>query len=140
MEITANAIQNVTVNDNVIFTDTPVPGNCSIIHRDGSGIVKLRGLTTTQSRARFKAFFGGNIAVPTGQTPGAIILALTMDGEPVATTRMIATPGAVGQYFNVASSIYLDIPAGCCGTLGVKNVGTIPVDVQNANLIVERIA
>lgn len=140
MEITANAVQTVAVGSNVTFTETPISGNCSIIHTDGSGLVKLRGLTSTQCRARFKVYFGANIAVPTGGTAGAISLALSVDGEPVATTTMIATPAAVGEYFNVSSSIYLEVPACCCSTLGVRNIGTAAINVQNANLIVERVA
>ena len=52
MEITANAIQTVEENQNVLFSDTVVCGSCSMAHRDGSGLVTLRGLTT-QCRARF---------------------------------------------------------------------------------------
>lgn len=140
MEITANAVQTVAAGSNVTFTETPVSGNCSILHTDGSGLVKLRGLTTTQCRARFKIYFGANIAVPTGGTAGAISLALSVDGEPVATTTMIATPAAVEEYFNVGSSIYLEVPACCCSTIGVRNISTAAVNVQNANLIVERVA
>ena len=75
MEITANAVQSVLVNNNVIFTDTVIPGNCSIMHREDSGLIKLRGLTTTQSRARFRVNFNANIGIPTGETPGPISLA-----------------------------------------------------------------
>ena len=140
MEITANAVQEVTVGSNVIFTDTSVPGNCSIIHREGSGLVKLRGLTSCQCRARFKVYFGGNIALPTGGTAGPISLAISVDGEPVATTTMIVTPAAVEEYFNVGASIYLNVPACCCSTIGVVNTSGVTIDVQNANLIVERVA
>ena len=62
MEITANAIQTVAAGANVIFTDTVVCGNCAIMHREGSGLVTLRGLTN-QCRARFRVSFGGNIAI-----------------------------------------------------------------------------
>lgn len=140
MEITANAVQTVAAGSNVTFTETPVSGNCSILHTDGSGLVKLRGLTTTQCRARFKVYFGANIAIPTGGTVGAISLALSVDGEPVTTTTMIATPAAVEEYFNVGSSIYLEVPACCCSTIGVRNIGTAAINVQNANLIIERVA
>ena len=57
MELTANAIQTIGSNSNVIFTDTVVDGNCAIMHRDGSGLVTLRGLTN-QCRARFRVSFG----------------------------------------------------------------------------------
>jgi hypothetical protein len=40
----------------------------------------------------------------------------------------------------VATGIYLDVPAGCCTQISVKNVGTEAIDVQNANLIIDRVA
>lgn len=139
MEITANTLQTVNENQNVLFTDTVTCGNCSITHRDGSGLVTLRGLTN-QGRARFKVSFGGNIAIPTGGTVEAISLAISLDGEPIATTTMIVTPAAVEQFQNVFSAIFVDVPRGCCSTIGVRNISTQPIDVQNANLIVERVA
>ena len=139
MEITANAVQTVAANQNILFTATAVPGSCSILHRDGSGLVTLRGLTR-QCRARFKVTFGGNIAIPTTGAVGAIRLAIAIDGEPVPTTTMIATPSSGEEYFNVFSAIYLDVPAGCCITIAVENISTQPILVQNANLIVERVA
>ena len=139
MEITANAIQTVASNANVLFTDTVVCGNCAITHRDGSGLVTLRGLTN-QCRARFRVSFGGNVAIPTGGTVGPISLAIAIDGEAVATTTMISTPAAVEEYQNVFSAIFLDIPRGCCSQISVKNIGDEPIEVQNANLIIERVA
>lgn len=139
MEITANAIQTVNVNQNVLFTDQVTCGNCSMTHRDGSGLVTLRGLTN-QSRARFKVTFGGNMAIPQGGTAGPISLAISLDGEAIPTTTMTAVPAAVGDYWNVFSAIMIDVPKGCCYTLGVQNISTVPINVQNANLIVERVA
>ena len=139
MEITANALQVVEANQNVIFTETAVCGSNSIIHREGSGLVSLRGITN-QCRARFKVFFSGNIAVLTGETVGPISLVIAVNGEGVGPTTMIVTPAAVEQFFNVASAIYLDVPCGCCSQVSVKNISDIPVNVQNANLIVERVA
>lgn len=138
MEITANAIQAVAANQNVLFTETPVCGNNSIVHRQGSGLVTLRGITC-QRKARFRIFFSGNIAVPTGSS-GPVSLAIAINGEPVATSSMISTPQAVEQYNNVSSSLYLDVPAGCCMSISVENSGTVPLLVQNANLIAERVA
>lgn len=143
MEITANTIQTVQSNGNVIFTDTPVSGNCSIMHREGSGLVKLRGLCNSQCRARFKAYFSGNIALPaTGTAPAAISLAISVDGEAVDTTTMTVTPAAVSRFNNVSSAIYLDVPKGCCSTIAVRNVtpDNVAIEVRNANLIVERVA
>jgi hypothetical protein len=139
MEITANAIQVVADGASVLFTDTVAGGNCAITHRDGSGLVTLRGLTN-QCRARFRVSFGGNIAIPTGGTVGPISLAIAIDGEAVATTTMISTPAAVEEYNNVFSAIFLDVPKGCCSQISVKNLAEQAIEVQNANLIVERVA
>ena len=83
--------------------------------------------------------FGANIAVPTGGTAGAISLAIALNGEAVPATQMIVTPTAVAEFFNVSRSIYVEVPAGCCTQLSVKNTSTQDVSVQNANIIVERV-
>lgn len=137
MEIIANAVQTVPANQNVYFTDTVVSGNYSIGHREDSGLVTLRGVTN-QCRARFKVSFGGNIAVPTGETVGPISLAIAINGEPVKTSTMTVTPAAVEQFFNVSSATYIDVANSCCLNISVQNISTIPVEVENANLIVER--
>ena len=139
MEITANAIQTVPAGANVIFTDTVICGNCSMIHREGSGLVTLRGLTD-QCRARFRVSFGGNIALPADGTAGPISLAIAINGEPVATTTMISTPAAVEEFNNVFSAIFIDVPKGCCSQISIKNITDEDIEIQNANLIIERVA
>ena len=139
MEIIANELQTVLSGANVQFTGTVVPGKACTMHRPGSGLVSLRGLTD-QCRARYKISFGGNIAVPTGGTVGAISLAIAIDGEAIAATTMTVTPAAVEEFFNVFGAVYLDIPRGCCSQISVRNVNTQAIEVQNANLIIERVA
>lgn len=138
-EYIANALQSVNTNQNILFTDTVVCGNNSISHREGSGLITLRGITC-QCRARFKITFGGNIAIPTGGTVEAISLAISINGEPIQSTTMIVTPSAVEEFNNVSSSIFIDIPSGCCSNIGVENTSSQTISVQNANLIVERVA
>lgn len=139
MEITANALQTVPANQNVLFSETAVAGNYSIVHREGSGLVSIRGLTQ-QNRARFRVSFGGNIALPADGTAGPISLAIAINGEAIPTTTMTVTPTVVEAFFNVFSAIFLDVPSGCCSQVSVKNISDVDVDVQNANLIVERVA
>ena len=139
MEIIANAVQTVNANGNVLFTDTVVCGNYSITHREGSGLVNLRGITN-QCRARYKVTFGGNVAIPTGGTVAPITLALAMSGEPVASSTMISTPAAVEEYNNVFTSMFIDVPRGFSFQISVTNTGTEAIEIQNANLIVERVA
>lgn len=138
-EYTANALQSVLTNQNILFTETPICGNNSITHREGSGLINLRGITC-QCRARFRVTFNGNIAVPTGGTAGPISMAIAINGEAVPSTTMIVTPAAVAEFFNIGASVFIDVPAGCCVNISVKNTSTQTIDVQNANLIVERVA
>lgn len=138
MEITANAIQLVEAGQNVLFTETAVR-SCKpcVKHRDGAGIVTLRGLTN-QCNARFRVSFSGNIAVPTGGTVGEISLAIAIEGEPLQSTRMRVTPAAVDNYFNVSAQADICVPRGCCASVAVENTSGVPVNVQNSNLIVTR--
>lgn len=140
MEIIANAVQTVSANQNVYFTDSITSGNYAIEHRDGSGLVTLRGVTNTQCRARFQLTFGANVAISEGGTAGPISLAISLDGEALPSTVMTITPAAIGDFFNVSTSVYIDIPQGCCSHVSVKNISTQSVDVQNANLIAVRAA
>lgn len=140
MEITANAVQTVTENDNIVFTNTSVAGSSCIVYRQGSGLVTLRGLTNGQCRARFRVTFGGNVAIPTGGTVGPITVAIGINGEPVQTSEMIVTPAAVNEYFNVYRSMFLDVPRGCCSQVSVENLTDGSILVQNANLTIERVA
>ena len=70
-EFTGIAIQTVAQGEDVAFTETPVCATKWIVDRQGSGIVKLRGLTN-QCRARFLVSYSGNIQIPTGGTVEAI--------------------------------------------------------------------
>lgn len=141
MEITASAIQTVGTGSNVQFTNTSVGGGPSIIHRSGSGIVTLRGVTNTQDRARFRVMFGGNVALPVGTTPIVpIIFSISINGEAIPTSAMISSPATPNVYNNIFGAIFLDVPAGCCAQIAVKNIGTSSASIQGANLIVERVA
>ena len=91
--------------------------------------------------------FNGNIAVPEDGTVGPISVALAIDGEPILTSKAIVTPAAVDEYFNVTSTAFITVPKGCCFSLSVENTseatGTTPapsINVQNANLVVQRVA
>lgn len=136
-EFTGIAIQTVAQGEDVAFTETPVCATKCFVHRQGSGIVKLRGLTN-QCRARFLVSYSGNIQIPTGGTVEAISLAIAIDGEPLQSTRMIVTPAAVENFFNVSAQAYVDVPRGCCVTVAVQNTSTQAIEVQNSNLIAVR--
>lgn len=138
-EFTAISLQTVSQGEDVAFTETAVSGSACIVHREGAGIVKLRGMTN-QCKARFLVDFSGNIQIPTGGEVSAISLALAVDGEPLQATKMIVTPAAVQNFFNVSAQAYIDVPKGCCSTAAVQNTSTQAIEVQNSNITVVRVA
>jgi hypothetical protein len=142
-EYTSNAVQTVAVGQNVAFTETAV--RCTkgyVNHREGAGIITLRGVVNNPSAcfARYQISFGGNIAIPATGTVGEISLAISVGGEALGPATMAATPAAVSEFWNVHSSIFVDVPKGCCVNVAVQNTSTQPIDVRNANIIVERTA
>lgn len=132
-------LQTVAEGANVLFNDTPIVGTPAIYRRPGAGVVTLRGLTN-QCRARYRVSFGGNIAVPTGGTVEAISIALAVEGEALGAATAIVTPAAVEEFGNVFVAAFIDVPRGCCVSVAVRNTSTQAIEVQNANLIIERIA
>lgn len=140
-EYVSSATQTVAAGQNILFTETPVCGNCNIMHRTGSGIVSLRGSNSCCNTARYKVTFGGNIAVATGGTVGPISVAIALNGEPLYSATATVVPAAIGDFFNVFAQAVVSVPCGCCLTVAVENVSdpATPIDVANASLIVERI-
>lgn len=139
-EFTSVATQTVAVGQNLPLTETAAKAPACIVHRAGSGLVTLRGLTSGQCRARFKVSFGGNIAIPTGGTVGPVSVALAVGGEALNSATAIVTPAAVENYFNVFVAAFIEVPRGCCVTVAVKNTSAQTVSIANSNLIVERVA
>ena len=140
-EYTNVALQNVLVGGNVNFSESPYPCNKGIVlHRQGSGVFTLRG-ACNQCFARYKVSFGGNIAIPDGgEVADPVSLAIAVQGEALGSATMIETPAVAAQFNNVFAAVYVAVPKGCCISVSVKNNGTQAVDVQNANIIIERIS
>jgi len=141
-EYVYNPIQEVEIGQNVLLQDSIPCNRGYVIHRNGSGILTLRGIVNNHCArfARYHLAFNGNIAVPTDGTAGEISLAIAIDGEPVQTSRARVTPTAVDAYFNVTSVANITVPAGCCLTVSIENTSGVPINVQNANLTVDRTA
>lgn len=148
-EFTYNPIQEVQPGQNVILNDSIRCPNGYVLHRNESGLVILRGIVNNPCGcfARYQVTFNANIAVPEDGTVTPIAIALAIDGEPILTSRAIFTPAAVDEYGNVTSTAIITVPKGCCFTIAVENVSEAdgatpaqPINVQNANLTVARIA
>lgn len=146
-EYVYNPVQVVLPNQPVILDDSIPCNRGYVYHRNQSGNLILRGITPN-CFARYQVTFNGNIAVPEDGTVGPIAVALAIDGEPVPTSRAIVTPAAVDEYFNVTSTAIITVPKGCCFSISVENVSEgataadtpTAINVQNANLVVSRIA
>lgn len=138
-EFSNSNIVSVAAGQNLPLTETAVSGPACIVHREGAGVVTLRGLTN-QCRARFKVSFGGNIAIPTGGTVEAVSVALAINGEPLTSATAIVTPAATDNYFNVFVAAFIEVPRGCCVTVALENTSTQAVSIANSNLIAERVA
>lgn len=138
-EFTASNVQTIAAGQNVPLTETAVAGKPCIVHREGAGIVTLRGLTN-QCKARFKVSFGANIAIPTGGTVEAITAALAINGEPLTSATATVTPAAAENFWNIYVAAYVEVPRGCCVTVAAENTSTQAVSFANSNLIVERVS
>lgn len=143
-EFTYNPIQTVNANQPVVLNNSIPCNKGYIYHRNESGVVTLRGIVNNPNAcfARYQVIFNGNIAVPTGGTAGPIAVAISQSGEPILTSRAIVTPADVNEYFNVTSPAIITVPKGCCFDISVENVSDSgdPIEVQNSNLVVTRIA
>ena len=131
-------ITEVASGQNVPLLDV-IGGNCSIVHRGGSGLVTLRG-NTNQCKARYRVAFGANIAIPTGGTVEAITAALAINGEALTTATATVTPAAVENFFNIYVSASVEVPRGCCVSVAARNTSTQPILFANSNMEVVRTA
>lgn len=148
-EYLANALQNVALNAPVLFTASIPCTKGYVYHEDETGIFILRGITPN-CFARYQVTYNGNIAVPTGGDVTPIAVAITVNGEARPTSEAIFTPQAVDEFGNVTSTAIITVPKGCCFSVSVRYVDatvddaavtpTPTIEVQNSNLVINRIA
>ena len=145
-EYSANAVQTVPAGGSVIFTESPVPCNRGLIyHREDSGIFRLANKFFRQNvcncwrrNTNYEVAFHANIAIPEGETAPSdgIQLAIAIDGDIDPSSTMISDVTVVETFDNVGSDIIVTVPCMCsCSSVSVRNTSTIPVLVQNANII-----
>lgn len=145
-EYSANAAQTVQPGASVVFTESPVPCNRGLVyHRDGSGIFRLANKFLRQNvmncwrrNTNYEVAFHANIAIPEGQTApdDGIQLSIAIDGEIDPSSTMISDVTEVTTYDNVGADIIVTVPYLCgCSSVTVRNTSSIPILVQNANII-----
>lgn len=150
-EYLANEVQEVALYSPVIFRASIPCNRGYVYHEDETGIFILRGIVNNPCAcfAQYQVTFNGNIAIPEGGEVTPIAVAITINGEPRLTSRAIFTPAAAEDYGNVTSTAIIKVPRGCCFSLAVEAIPatTDPavtpapvIDVQNANLVITRVA
>ena len=139
-EYSMTALQTVAVDENILFSNGSRACRKGFVqHRDDSGIFFVKG--SVNGRAVYRVTFNGNIAIAEGGTVEPISVALTINGEALGNALATVTPAAIGDFFNVSVTTFIEIPCGCCVTVSVENVSTTTdIDVQNANIIFDRVA
>lgn len=149
-EYSANAVQTVAANAGVVFTASPRPCRRGLIyHRDESPLFRLASPSAMGRNCRgccccgfpeatYEVAFHANINVPASSTVQQISLALAIDGEIDPSSIMTFTPAAVGDLGNVGADIVVGVPCICrCSSVSVRNISEIPIEVQNANLVID---
>ena len=134
-------VQTVGIDENVVFMDGDRACRKGFIsHRSNSGIFFLKG-SNNGCKAVYRVTFNANIAIAEGGTVEPISVALTINGEALGNATATVTPAAIGDFFNVSVTTFVDIPCGCCVTVSVENASeTTEIDVTNANIIFDRVA
>lgn len=148
-EYTAVERQIIQPNGYAIFTAAPVP--CTrgfVVPRLGSGLFQLSGLGVPRMGGcccnrrvlgvNYDVDFGANIAVPEGETVGEISVGIALGGTAIPSSIMTVTPAAVEQFFNISRDITAQIVAGCCQTVAIQNLSTIPIAMIDASINFDR--
>lgn len=132
--------QSVDVDENILFLN----GNrcCKkglIMHNDSSGVFRVKGVANS-CKTIYKVHFNANIAVSAGGTVGEISVALVQNGEVLRNAVGTVTPTVAEAFFNTGFETFIELPCGCCDTISVRNISDTPIDVINANIVIDRVA
>lgn len=133
-EFISTTSQSLTnVGDSVTFNSTVVCGNCNIKHREGSGLIKIRGSESCSNRARYRITFNANVS----GIASNIQLAVYQDSEELNETLMSVVPATTTDVWSVNANteIYVDCN---CSTISVKTL-TAGITVDTASIIITKI-
>jgi len=139
-----NAEQTINPNESIVFYDATPCTRGLVKHREGTGSFLLSGFVPFSScgcRARSAEYlisFGANVAIPTDGTIEEIQVAIEIDGATIPASLMRSTPAAVEEFDSVSRTINAEIWRGCCESVTVKNVGTQPILVSEASIVISR--
>lgn len=128
--------QDVAVGANIVFTTDRVRTRaCAcggwLQHDEGSGVFTLA------RPGIYKVDFNANV---TAAAAGATTLAIESNGEAVQGTEMDYVVAVVGDYQNVSASTLIVVQPYSSRSVSVANISAAEVTVDDANIIITRIA
>lgn len=121
--------QTVAVNSPVLFASDRVKTGCSVRHEAGSSrfVITKPGI--------YKVTFGATFSATTA---GTAVFNIMQDGEQVPAAQVQAGVGTATD-IETCSVTTLIKNVGCSTAISVNNVGTIPVSVVNASVVIDRL-
>lgn len=128
--------QDVAVGANLVFTTDRVRTRaCAcggwLQHDEGSGVFTLA------RPGIYKVDFNANV---TAAAAGATTLAIESNGEVVQGTEMDYVVAVVGDYQSVSASTLIVVQPYSSRSVSVANISAAEVTVDDANIIITRIA
>lgn len=134
---TAVATQAVAANGNVLFTADTVrtkssKGCCGwLAHSVGSG------LFTLTKPGIYEIKYNANI---TSTDTGQASLVLEQNGEAIGGTQSIYTIATASALGNVSANTRICVPCGASYTITLTNNSTLALNVQDVNIIIDKVA
>jgi hypothetical protein len=134
----ATTVQTVTNGNNVLFpTDRIRTKACQcackgwLAHDTGSG------LFTITKPGIYEISFDADI---TSATVGDASLVLEQNGEAIGGTQSLYNIATASTYGNVSGDTLIQVPCGASYTITLGNNSGLDLLVQNANIIIKKIA
>lgn len=142
--------QNVALNGTIPFDIVSIPCNKGNVIPITTGVLTLKGNTSNRF-ARYDVTLQGNLSIPTGGAVTPIAVAITLNGVAIPDSVAIVTPAAVGDVWNINTSVTITVPCGCCVSISAAYVDATEDDAattptpsisvrRRASLTVNRIA
>lgn len=131
-EYTLTTPTAVAEGNTVPYNNTVCSGGCCIRHRQGSGIVDIRGGNCCRP-VKYRVSFHGVVS----GVQGAIQLGMFLDGELLPETLMAVVPGGTTALWSVDTDTVICSECSC-SAVSVRVIEGDPVTVNTASIIVEK--
>ncbi len=141
LNVIAKDAQQISVNQNVIFTGTRVKSRrcgCQsgwLNHIEGSGLFTITNRSNQPMAVELQ--FNANV---TAAAAAATALAIKLNGEAIGGTEMDYTVVTADTYQNISADTLVPVPAGTSLTVSIGNISAGAVLVKDANLIIKKVA